>query len=83
MSTTTKELPLKDFGVNFIDQESEGPVGSNPRQRATFDASYTRAITNDWAMTMGYQYEMDDQNGFEATSNSLYITLGRQFFLKP
>lgn len=71
------------FGVNFIDQESEGPVGSNPRQRATFDASYTRAITNDWAMTMGYQYEMDDQNGFEATSNSLYITLGRQFFLKP
>lgn len=71
------------FSVNFIDQESEGPGPSNPRQRGTFDASYTRAITKDWAMNIGYQYEMDDQNGFKATSNSVFLTLGRRFTLKP
>lgn len=71
------------FGVNFIDQKNEGPVVANPRQRGVFDASYTRAITNDWAMSIGYQYEMDDQSGFRASSNQVYFTLGRQFFLKP
>lgn len=71
------------FSASFIDQEDEGTGSSNPRQRGTFNASYTRAITKDWAMNIGYQYEMDDQNGFKATSNSVFLTLGRRFTLKP
>lgn len=71
------------FSVDFIDQETEGSGPSNPRQRGTFNASYTRAITRDWAMNVGYQYERDDQNGFTASSSSVFLTLGRRFILKP
>ena len=71
------------FSVNFIDQEDEGTGSANPRQRGTFNASYTRAISRDWAVNLGYQYEMDDQNGFKATSNSVFLTLGRRFTLRP
>ncbi len=77
------QVSAMTFSVNFIDQEDDGPGPSNPRQRGTFDASYTRAITKDWAMNIGYQYEMDDQNGFKASSNSVFLTLGRRFTLKP
>ncbi|WP_298854410.1 hypothetical protein [uncultured Ruegeria sp.] len=71
------------FTVNYIDQEDEGPGPTNPRDRSTFTASYTRAITRDWALNVGYQYERDDQNGFAATSDSVFVTLGRRFTLKP
>lgn len=71
------------FSIDYIDQEDEGTGQPNPRQRGTFSASYTRAVTKDWAVNVGYQYEMDDQNGFTATSNSVFLTLGRRFSLKP
>ena len=71
------------FSANFIDQENEGSGPSNPRQRGTFNASYSRALTKDWAMNIGYQYEKDDRSGFEADSSSLFLTLGRRFTLKP
>lgn len=71
------------FSVNYIDQENEGSGPKNPRQRGVFNASYSRAITRDWAVNMGYQYEYDDRNGFRATSNGLFVTLGRRFTLKP
>ncbi len=76
-------LSALSFSVDYIDQEDEGTGSSNPRQRGTFSASYSRAISRDWAVNLGYQYEMDDQNGFKATSNSVFLTLGRRFTLKP
>ncbi len=71
------------FSLSYIDQEDEGRASSNPRERGTFNASYSHAITRDWAMNVGYQYEFDDQNGFKATSNSVFVTLGRRFTLRP
>ncbi|WP_377194799.1 hypothetical protein [Ruegeria meonggei] len=71
------------FSLDFIDQETEGSGPSNPRQRGTFSASYSRVITRDWAMNVGYEYEKDDQNGFTASSSSVFLTLGRRFTLKP
>lgn len=71
------------FSIDVIDQETEGSGASNPRTRGTFSASYSRAITRDWAMNLGYQYERDDQNGFTASSSSVFLTLGRRFILKP
>lgn len=76
-------LSALSFSVDFIDQEDEGTGSSNPRQRGTFNASYSRVITKDWAVNIGYQYEMDDQNGFKADSNSVFLTLGRRFTLQP
>ncbi|WP_420587350.1 hypothetical protein [Ruegeria sp.] len=77
------QVSALSFSASFIDQEDEGTGTANPRQRGTFNAAYSRAITKDWAMTFGYQYEMDDQNGFDASSNAFSLTLGRRFTLKP
>jgi len=76
-------LSALSFSIDYIDQEDEGTGPSNPRQRGTFSASYSRAITRDWAVNVGYQYEMDDQSGFKADSNSVFLTLGRRFTLQP
>ncbi len=76
-------LSALSFTYNFIDQEDEGPGPANSRTRSDFTVAYSRAITNDWAVTMGYQYEKDKQNAFDADSNSIYLTLGRRFLLKP
>ncbi|WP_171239005.1 hypothetical protein [Ruegeria sp. HKCCA5763] len=71
------------FSANFIDQENEGSGPSNPRQRGTFNASYSRAVTKDWALNFGYQYEMDDRSNIDVDSSSFFLTLGRRFTLKP
>ena len=76
-------LSALSFTYNFIDQKDEGPGPANSRERSDFTVAYSRAITNDWAVTMGYQYETDAQNAFDADSSSLYLTLGRRFLLKP
>ena len=76
-------LSALSFSVDYIDQEDEGTGASNQRKRGTFNASYSRLITRDWAVNVGYQYEMDDQNGFKADSNSVFLTLGRRFTLQP
>lgn len=73
-----------NFSLSYIEQANDGTGPSNPRERGTFSASYSRAITRDWAMNFGYQYDMDDQGGgFDPSSNSLFLTLGRRFTLKP
>lgn len=76
-------LSALSFSLGYVDQEDEGTGASNERQRGTFSASYSRAITRDWAMNIGYQYEVDEQTGFKADSNSVFLTLGRRFTLKP
>ncbi len=72
------------FSVAYVDQKDEGTGPSNRRQRANFNASYTRALTRDWNATVGYQYSTDDTSTLgSADGNSLYLTLGRQFVLRP
>lgn len=72
------------FSVNYVEQSDEGTGPSNRRQRADFSASYTRTLTQDWDMTVGYRYRFDDDSGpGTASGNSVFVTLGRQFVLKP
>lgn len=72
------------FGITFAQQEDEGNGPSNRRTRANLNASYTRALTQDWNMTVGYQRQFDDDTGpGSATGNSVFLTIGRQYVLKP
>jgi len=72
-------------GVAYVDQENErASLSSTRRQRANFNASYNRVLTANWSMTVGYQYSYKDDAGpGTADSNAVYVTLGRQFLLKP
>lgn len=72
------------LGVAYVDQENEGSGSSNRRQRSNFNAAYNRVLTENWSMTVGYQYSYNDDAGpGTADSNAVYVTLGRQFLLKP
>ena len=72
------------FGVNYAEQEDTGIGPSNRRRRTDFDVSYTRALTKDWNMTVGYQHRLrNDAGPGSSDSNSVSLTLGRQFTLKP
>ena len=72
------------FRANFAEQENAGNGPSNRRQRTDFSASYTRAITQDWNMTVGYLHRFENDTGpGDADGNSVFLTLGRQFTLKP
>lgn len=72
------------FRANFAEQEDAGAGPSNRRQRTDFSASYTRAITQDWNMTVGYLHRFRNNAGpGDADGSSVFLTLGRQFTLKP
>ncbi len=72
------------LSIDYVDQEEEGPGPTDPLSRTNITAAYTRAITKDWAMTLGYQYLIDEQRqSAQATGSSIYFTLGRRLFLKP
>ncbi len=72
------------FGVNYAEQEDTGIGPSNRRRRTDFDVSYTRTLTKDWNMTVGYQRRLRNDSGpGSSDSNSVSLTLGRQFTLKP
>ncbi len=81
---TINPLSSLSFGINYAEQEDEGIGPSNRRRRTDFNASYTRALTKDWNMTVGYQHRIRNDSGpGSSDSNSISFTLGRQFTLKP
>jgi len=72
------------LGVNYLEQANDGTGPSNRRQRANLNASYTHALTKDWDMTVGYQHRFaNDPAPGSASGNSIFVSLGRQFVLKP
>ena len=72
------------IGVNYLEQADDGVGPSNRRQRSNLNASYTHALTKDWDMTVGYQHRFaNDPAPGSASGNSIFVSLGRQFVLKP
>ncbi len=72
------------LGVDYIAQENEGTGATNRRERANFNAAYNRVLTENWSMSVGYQYSYyDDPGPGSADNNAVFVTLGRQFLLKP
>lgn len=72
------------FSVNYVEQADEGTGPTNRRKRTNLNASYTRAITSDWNATVGYVYRIEDTAGAgRADGNSVFMSLGRQFVLRP
>ncbi len=77
-------LSSLSLGVAYAELENDGSGPTNRRQRANFDAAYNRVLTENWSVTVGYQYSYEDDAGpGTADSNAVYVTLGRQFLLKP
>lgn len=72
-----------DLGYTWVG-DAEGGTAITDVGRATLTAGYSRALTEDWSLNSGYTYRSYDEEGAgTATSNTLFVTLGRSFSWRP
>ncbi len=67
-----------DFG-----QTSTAAAVPNDVTSRSFRATYSRALTPDWNLETGYQYRDRQDNAGLASSNSVFLTVGRRFTAWP
>ncbi len=66
----------------FITNYDEGD-DDDDEERATITASYNRALTRDWGLTVGYRGRAKSTETEDAISNSVFVNLGRRFIFRP
>jgi hypothetical protein len=66
----------------FITNYDEGDADDD-EERATITASYNRALTRDWGLTVGYRGRAKSTETEDAISNSVFVNLGRRFIFRP
>lgn len=70
------------FDLNYADISLAGQsvAANNSREQGSFSTSYTREVTEDWDLTLGYSYRYyNPENDSSASSNELYFSLERNF----
>lgn len=72
------------LGLDYSFVENTGDSDEDDETRATVTATYTRSLTPDWKMSVGYRgrvrtYESDD----DAYSNAVFVSVGRRFVFRP
>lgn len=69
--------------AGYADTKSLDDLGSD-RQRSQFQVDYRRALTRDWDILAGYEYEdATTNNASRRTENTLFFTLVRDFEARP
>ena len=70
-----------DFDYSRI--ENVGSGTSNNSNRSSLRAAYTHALTPDWDLSAGYEHQRQFTDGTgTANSNTIYMTLGREFSIR-
>lgn len=74
-----------NLSMNYGRTESADALSSVPTEtRATLSAAYTRALTQDWNMTGGVTWRRKTEDAVgDATSNSVFLSLDRNFSFRP
>lgn len=62
---------------------ADNSVGINTTNRTTLRASYSYALTQDWNMIGGVQLRHRNDTTGDAQSNSVFVTLDRNFSFRP
>lgn len=77
------ELSGIDMNVTYASTNAVGD-GATDRDRGRFQASYRHALTRDWDLSGGYAYTVSRREGRDdATENSVFLTISRQFQVRP
>ena len=72
------------FSANVAELDQAGGPAVNDTTRADLRATYSREITPDWRLSSGYEFRWrDEENVGSATSNRVFLTLEREFVLRP
>ncbi|RKF12383.1 hypothetical protein D6850_18090 [Roseovarius spongiae] len=73
-----------EFSANFAEFARAGGPAVNDTTRADLRAAYHRDLTRNWQFSTGYEYRVRDEDGVgSATSNRVFLTLERDFVLRP
>lgn len=82
MSRDLSPLIGLNLGLNYVDSE-ETATGASVTN-ADFSASVSYALTSDWSLDMGYTHRLrDTSTGPEASSDTLFLSIGRNFSFRP
>jgi hypothetical protein len=77
-------LSSLSLSANYVELDRAGGPQFNDSSRTNLSATYNHQITRDWQLSSGYQYRIrDEETVGTATSNRLFLTLGRSFTLRP
>ncbi len=71
------------LGLDYIRTADGGSGAATDQERATLRASYSRDLTEDVALTAGYQHRLSNEDSDQANSNSVFVTISRKFNLRP
>lgn len=72
------------LSANFAELARSGGPQGNDTSRADLRATYRRDLTRDWQLSTGYEYRIrDEDNVGQATSNRVFLTLQRNFAVRP
>ena len=72
------------FSANVAELDQAGGPTVNDTTRADLRAVYSRDLTQDWRLSSGYEYRIrDEETVGSATSNRIFLTLERDFAIRP
>ncbi len=64
-------------------EAADNAPGFNTTDRTTLRAAYSRALTQDWSVTGGFQMRHRSDTSGNAHSNAIFLTLDRNFSYRP
>jgi hypothetical protein len=74
---------LSSVNVNVLASESEDTATNLATRNASLGVSYSRSLTRDWGMNLGYRHRIRDEDGApSANSDSFFLTIRRDFEIK-
>ena len=68
--------------LDFALVEGSGE-GDEDESQSELRLAYVRALTPDWSLSAGYEMTRRAEGDDEAASNALFVTLGRDFVIRP
>lgn len=76
--------PLSQLGLDISYALVEDTTSPDQTQTASLSAVYSRDLTEDWALDLGYTYrQREEDNAGMARSNSVFLGLRRAWELRP
>ena len=80
---TRRTLATASF-THIINQSSRINLGAAysatpDRDNARFTATYSRDVTRDWSMNLGYRYDNRSRDDGQADSHAVFLSIGRSF----
>lgn len=74
---------LSSVSVSVLASESEDTATDLATRNASFGLTYSRSLTRDWGMSLGYRHRIRDEDGVpSANSDSVFLTIRRDFEIR-